>query len=435
MKIVLSARGSRGDVYPVLAIAAALRARGHHVLACVPTFFLPKARSLGLDVCEYHEDTAAIMRGFGAGWRASHQALRWFAESIEEEFDILLEQSRGADALVTTAAEVPPTTVAEHRRIPHYRVGYAPILPGDQPPPLQPYQRLPAFANRALWRALNATIKLLFGTQLNRWRVRLGLSTVGELGGHLARRSHTLLAISPKLAPPSPDWPRRGYRHHYLGYCFLDESDALPAEVEQFLEAGPPPVYVGFGSVHVPDPESITRALVDAGLRAGCRLLLGSGWTGLGQGTRLPPQMLVVGEVPHALLFPRLAAAIHHAGSGTVHNAARFGLPQLGVPQIADQFYWGHRLQQLGLGPRPLRPEQLSPRRLASALRALTRLGEERRRAGALGAAMAGEPGVSAAVALIESGGASTELRSTSVMIGPRCSHSPSVPEPESSIL
>jgi len=388
MRIVLSSRGSRGDVYPVIAIARALRSRRHEAALC---------RRDGLLHHCYSEDSAAVMERFGSGWRAAREALRWFASSIDEQFSLLAPVTRGADLLVTSVNEVSAPSIAEHLRIPHFRIAYAPVLPGSQPPPLQPYQRFPAPANRALWRALNATSMLLFGRQLDRWRRRLGLAPIADFGDYCAAGSHNLLCLSPTLAPPDPGWR---YPHSFTGYCFSEDEGQLAPELEQFLAEGTPPVYLGFGSTSVGDPHRVGRLVEEAVLRAGVRAIVGRGWTGLEARERsyLFP---LAGDAPHATLFPRLAGIAHHGGSGTLHNAARAGLPQLVLPHFADQYFWARRVEVLGLGPRSIPAAQLSVRRLARGLRALCEDPGARVRARALAPVIAAEQGIEAAVAII----------------------------------
>jgi len=129
-------------------------------------------------------------------------------------------------------------------------------------------------------------------------------------------------------------------------------------------------------------------------------VVLGSGWTGLGNGG-LPAGVFAVGDTDHARLFPRMAGVAHHGGCGTLHMAARAGVPQFVMPQIADQFYWGHRAWQLGLGPRPVPPGRLTSRRLADALGAL--VGDERfgRSAQAVAGGLMANSGVELAAARI----------------------------------
>ncbi len=399
MKILLSSRGSRGDVHPVLQIAAKLQGQGHRVHVCIPLTFAEAAAQRGLSSTFYDEDSAEVMRSFGSGWHAARAALRWFSRSTDRQLDILIEQSAGVDALVTSVNEVVATTAAQHRGIPHYRVAYAPMLPGDHPPPLLPYQHLPLMLNRAAWGLLGGSLRLLLGRQLNRRRQELGLAPLGSIADHLAHESRTLLAFSPTLGPQSPGWD---YPYCYTGYCFDDEPATLDPDLERFLGQGPPPIYLGFGSVSLKDPDDFTRLVLEALGRVGCRAIIGAGWSGLGRGA-LPPTVAVTEETPHVALFPHLAGVIHHGGSGTVHNCARFGLPQLVMPQIADQYYWGQRVFSLGLGPQPLTPARASVARLTARIKELVSCAAFSAQARALSLGLQNERGVENAARIIAS--------------------------------
>jgi UDP:flavonoid glycosyltransferase YjiC (YdhE family) len=210
--------------------------------------------------------------------------------------------------------------------------------------------------------------KLIFGKALNAKRRELGLPKAGRFSDYAAGYSHNLLAIDPVLVPPGRGWR---HRYEYVGYPFGGDDGPLPAEVESFLAAGPPPVYFGFGSVCMSQPERITEMILGAVARVGCRAVLDQGWAKLGVGAKLPPEILLIRGVPHRRLFPRMAALVHHGGSGTTHNAARAGVPQAISPQILDQYYWGERIYHLGLGPRPLPVARFTAAKLDDFLRDL----------------------------------------------------------------
>jgi sterol 3beta-glucosyltransferase len=139
----------------------------------------------------------------------------------------------------------------------------------------------------------------------------------------------------------------------------------------------------------------------DAAMQTGCRVVLGAGWTGLGD-ELARGSVLVVGDVDHQALFPRTRGVVHHGGSGTTHTAARAGVPQLVLPQLADQFYWGHRVAELGLGPKPIAPGRLTVARLAGAMRVLLHESAFARQAATLGEVIRAEGGVEAAADAIE---------------------------------
>lgn len=370
MKIVLSSRGSRGDVFPIVAIGAALQQRGHDVALCVPALFTDVARKQVRVARSYSEDSERIMTEFGSGWRALRPLLTWFTHTMEEQFEVLTELTAHADLLVSSTNELAAPSVAELRRIPFVRVTYGPMIAGYESNALIPWQGLPEIANRMAWSAINLGVESVTFHPINANRRRLGLPRLHRIGDYVARRGHNIFAMSRALAPPCRSWSGQ-YTYDYTGSCQGAQDGPLPVAVEEFLGAGPAPIYLGFGSVSVADPDRFTTMVLDAVRLAGCRAIVGAGWAGLGANGMLK-DVLVVGDTPHAALFPRTAGVVHHGGSGTTHTVARAGVPQLVMPQIADQHYWGHRVQQLALGPAPLPAKKATAVSLARALCELT---------------------------------------------------------------
>ncbi|MBM3275953.1 MAG: hypothetical protein FJZ00_12435, partial [Candidatus Sericytochromatia bacterium] len=193
-----------------------------------------------------------------------------------------------------------------------------------------------------------------------------GLGPVPDLAGYITSGSDFLIACDEAVMGDGHTWD---FRVKITGFWHMGTTDdPLPSEVEAFLEAGPPPVYIGFGSMTARDPVGRTHVLIDAVRLAGVRAILSAGWADLGVGQELPPGCLSIGAVPHAALFPRCVAIVHHGGSGTTAAAARAGRPQVVVPHLLDQYYFSHRIAVAGLGPRPIPVNTLSAPRLASAI-------------------------------------------------------------------
>ncbi len=408
MKVVLSSRGSRGDVYPIIEIGAALKRAGCTVSICVPEMFESRARSKGLKPVLYSEDSAQVMQQLGSGLGAIRTAIDWFSRSIDGQIEHLMRETADADLLITSVNEPIIPTVAEYRDIPHYRIAYTPVFPGYQPPPLIPWQRLPGIANKGLWNAVNVITGLMFRKHLNSVRRKLGMSDMGSVNDYFTGRSHTVLTLNPILAPPCRTWYGK-YDFSYTGYCYGDIDGSLGPDLVRFLEDGPPPVYLGFGSVSLDNSDAFTRIILEAVNISGCRAVIGTGWTGLG-GTELPPEIFPVGDTNHATLFPFCAGVAHHGGCGTTHTAARAGVPQFIMPQIADQFYWGHRIYSLGLGPMPVPPKRITVNKLAEALRELSTNSNFAQNAKALGKEMKHEDGIPGVVEIVMGRAPGTEL-------------------------
>jgi sterol 3beta-glucosyltransferase len=211
-----------------------------------------------------------------------------------------------------------------------------------------------------------------------------------------------LLGYSPAVVPPAADWPPNV---HTTGYWFLDDDQGWtpPARLLDFLAAGERPVAIGFGSMGGREREAWQRLLLEAVSRSGRRAVLLAGWAGLG-GDKLPGNVLGLEAAPHVWLFPRMAAVVHHGGAGTTAAAFRAGVPQVVVPHLADQPFWGQRVERLGVGPRPIPRPVVTVDNLSSAIRTASTDLSMLRCALDLSERVKNEDGVSAAVTFLEQG-------------------------------
>jgi UDP:flavonoid glycosyltransferase YjiC (YdhE family) len=245
-------------------------------------------------------------------------------------------------------------------------------------------------AEQALWQPWRSLI--------NRWRREtLGRPPAPFSGPGAARQ--VLYGFSPRVVPRPADWPPS---HVITGYWFQDEPLGWtpPTELADFLEAGAPPVYIGFGSPGTRRPietvHLITQALTLSGLRA--VLALPGGFP---SNVPLPLNVLPISRTPHVWLFPRVAAVVHHGGAGTTGTGLRAGLPTLILPLAVDQFFWGKRVAELGVGPRPIPQRALNAEKLAQALTQAAQDQAMRSRAQILGDALRAEDGAGRAVGII----------------------------------
>lgn len=373
MKATLAAMGSRGDVQPMLALALALQARGHDVVVSAAPDFSGWAAELGLPFASsgtgvqewlhaHWPEMSSGPRGFLRGLRSIGTELfpQWFAATLRD--------ARGADVLVSASQFASPS-VAEKLGIPCVGVAYSPLLLRSRhhPPIFARSQGLPRWANAMLWSISDAVVwGGLLERRINIERRKIGLPAIASGPKHFFEEIPYLLASDPVVAPAAPDWTR--FRVAQTGPWFYDDPQPLDPEVEAFLDAGPPPVYVGFGSMVSTDVNALTRAVLEGAGASGRRVLLSKGWAGLGGG-ELPATVKVVhGPMPHAKLFPRLAAVVHHGGAGTTATALRAGVPQVIVPHMADQFHHAHRLAALDISAPGIPVKRLDANKLARAI-------------------------------------------------------------------
>ncbi|AMJ58158.1 MULTISPECIES: glycosyltransferase [Stenotrophomonas] len=400
MKLLALTYGTEGDTRPLAMLCRGLIDAGHEVILLADAGTLGSAQALGvphqgLEGDIQSEVTALVASG--NGMRAASSGLAGIAmrhtASWMRQANAAAE---GCDAVLTGGlAAFIGMSVAEHRQLPLIGTGMIPITPTQAfASPFLPPNRVPRAFNRLSYQLVNQLIWRQFRRPINQARTQvLGMPPRRSLW----RDVPMLYGISPSLLPAINDWPGD---HHVCGQWRLDEAQAWsPAPALQaFLEAGEPPVYLGFGSMMGFDREAVLAALMRA--LDGRRVLLSPGWAG--QPTQsLPANVHVIGHVPHEALFPLAALVIHHGGSGTTHSACRAGVPSLVMPFAADQFFWADRLQKLGVAPAPLSAKRLRHDELVAAV-AFAEQAETRARAAALGRQMMSENGVANAVRKIE---------------------------------
>jgi UDP:flavonoid glycosyltransferase YjiC (YdhE family) len=356
----------------MVGLATRLVERGHQAVVCAPPDLSRlveerglEFRPLGTDIHRFLAEHAdALRRG---AFVAGQLAKRLFQRILEEQFEALPRATAGAEMIIGAGAQFAGPSVAEAGGIPYRSVHYCPAVlrSADYPPPILPNQSLPRWVNRLAWRGFLVFQGRLLRGEINRHRAALGLGPVSDTYRYLITE-RPLLAADAALAPAADDVP---VEVDQVGYLLPKDETPLPPKLESFLQAGPPPVYLGFGSMVDSDPAETTRLLLDATERAGCRAILGRGWAGLGEGP-LPDSVFGAGPLPHASLFPRLAAVVHHGGAGTTTTAARSGVPQIVIPHLLDQHYWAHRTHLLGVAAPPLPRVKLSADRLAELISA-----------------------------------------------------------------
>ncbi|MGZ4577855.1 MAG: glycosyltransferase [Mycobacterium sp.] len=348
MRVLLSTHDSRGAVEPLAALGVQLRALGAEVRVCAPPDqeFAELLAGVGLPLVPFGDS----WRAMAAGLTPSEDDLRRHLDGlVAAQFDTVAAAADGCDLLVATG--FPPVaagarSVAERLGVPYVYVSYQPtILPSPHHLPPTYACQFPSgvIDNRVLWWMDGQQMNTLFGATLNGHRASLGLPPVDDIRDY-ALTERPWLAADPTLAP----WPERsGLDVVQTGAWLLPDERPLPADVAAFLDAGPAPVYVGFGSMRA--PEGIARTAIESIRNLGHRALVARGWADL-ELIDDRDDCFLVGEVNQQALFGQVAAVVHHGGTGTTTTAARAGAPQVVVPQMADQPYFAGRVANLGIG-------------------------------------------------------------------------------------
>jgi vancomycin aglycone glucosyltransferase len=349
MRVLLSTWGSRGDVEPLLGLAVALREHGAEVRICAPPDFAEHAARVGVPMVPAGKSVRDLVHGVHDRKPSTPaDAPRVAAELVAAQFETVAAAAQGCDALVASGLmPAGARTVADVRRMPYVLVAFMPgSFPSPHHAPMQrPGKPFPPGEtdNRVLWDVDAERVQALYGAPLNAHRAALGLPPIDNVRDHVFTDS-PWLAADPTLC----SWPGSPYLDVVqTGAWILPDDRPLPADLEAFLDAGTPPVYVSFGSVRA--PEAAARVAIEAIRARGRRVLVSRGWADLAP-IDDQDDCFVVGEVNHQGLFPRMAAVVHHGGAGTTTTATRAGAPQVVVPQIADQPYWAGRVADLGIG-------------------------------------------------------------------------------------
>jgi len=351
MRVLLAAVGTRGDVHPAVALALELRKRGHAARLCISPNFVDWAKSLGLDARPMGVEMRAPARGASPPRTLTAEELRKLRESlpdlITDQFETIGAALEGCDVIVgANAHQYAGPSLAERNGIACVTAVYAPVsLPSTELAPQQtPGQpETPHLGIEERWRDTKKAWNDRALERVNANRRRLELPPISDVLDYTLT-DHTWLAADAALAPV-PATP--GRKIFQTGAWVLADRTPLPKDLEAFLAAGEAPVFVGLGSM--PAAENVSVPLIGAARAVGRRILVSRGWAGLDV-IDDAGDCLAIGDVSHELLFPRVAAVVHHGGAGTTAAAARAGIPQVVTPMFGDQFYWAGRIVDLGLG-------------------------------------------------------------------------------------
>lgn len=394
--------GSRGDVAPFTGLGAGLVRAGHEVTLAAHGVFEPLVAGSGVRFRPLPVDPRAELHS--ARGRRLHDARTGAVKlvrlasmarrAVDAMTEALVEVAREGEVLLVGGALGPlGYALAEGLSVPALGLHLQPLHPtGEFPAPVLGTRSLGTTGNRLSGRAVMASVEWMFSDAVRSLR-RHGIVAARPPRG---RRARPVLHGYSELVVPRPrDWPAG---LEVSGYWWPHETGRLSRELEDFLAAGPRPVFVGLGSATVPDPDRVSRAIVTALRAANVRGIVQRGWAGLDADG---DDILTVDEVPHSLLFPRTAAVVHHAGAGTTGAVLRAGVPSVPVPVQFDAAFWASRLTGLGTAPTAVPLRRLGSGTLAEALRRATRDDSHRLRARALADRLALEDGVAPVLAAL----------------------------------
>lgn len=411
--ITLLAFGSRGDVQPYIALGAALYNAGQKVRLVTFANFESLVTSRGLEFYGIEGDvTLAASRLVAQGVTTPDNPLKVFLsfgqlkKLIFDLQSVLFHACSGADAIVYHPGATIGYFAAQHLDIPAILATPFPMRPTRAYPSLLFYDRprlgkgynylTHKIFEGIMWSASKDPVRKFLKQEFGQVPVGFGCPFPRQS----TSRHPTVISCSPQVFPLPEDWPAN---IHCAGYWFLeDEEDWMPPDyLQSFLAAGPAPVYVGFGSVGDARIAAQTTALVIEALRlSGQRGVLATGWQGMAAAEQLPETICMLESAPHGWLFPRMAAVVHHGGAGTTAAGLRAGVPAAIIPHGNDQFAWGRRVYELGVGAKPVPKKRLTAENLADAIRFALRE-EVKTKARHLGEKINAERGAAAAASVI----------------------------------
>jgi sterol 3beta-glucosyltransferase len=413
MKITIATVGTRGDVQPYIALGHGLQSHGHQVQIATDSTFQEFITASGVGFAEVKANPRRALqediRKIGSN---PARLLRW----IETNFTPLARQyfidmhaaCQDSDAILVSALAFASLHVAQALNIPSLATYLSPVTPTREFPSMVA-SGLPG------WLPFKGQLNWLSFRLYNLAFFRMTLPVVNQLRQEIldlppvpwsyysnldVSEVPIIHGYSQHVLPKPKDW---GEHQHVTGYWFMDDPEWQPSEsLVRFLENGPPPVYIGFGSMVDVEAQKVTEQVLKALQLTDQRAVLHSGWSDLGSGG-ISENAYKVGDVPHSWLFPHMAAIVHHGGAGTTAAALRAGVPSVIVPYFADQPFWAHWVYQLGASPKPIPRDKLTTHNLAAAIQKATQDETILRNARLLGEKIHAEKGVSQAVQLIES--------------------------------
>lgn len=413
MLITILTGGTRGDTQPYIALGLELKRAGYDVRVAAFERYETFVKSFQLEFFPIIGDISSVASSdnLESAMKAdnplkvllSFRKLRSLVYDLQKDF---FKACEGSDAIIYHPGATMGYFAAQFLKIPSILATPFPMTATKEYPALIFYKsRLARSFNfkthkifeKIMWFASKSPVKRF-------WKNKFGTSPENfesPFSKQTTKTKPTLISCSQFVFPRPKDWPENVYS---TGYWFLDgeESWKPSEELIDFLKSGDPPVYVGFGSISdTKKAGKTTRIIVDALEISGKRGILATGWKGLSNIEKLPEEIFVLESAPHSWLFPKMAAVVHHGGAGTTAAGLRAGIPSIIIPHTNDQFGWGQRIFELGVGAKPIPRKKLSSKELAKGiLYALTQ--EVTNSAKGLGEKIEQEKGTETAVKIID---------------------------------
>ncbi|USL40720.1 glycosyltransferase [Priestia megaterium] len=415
MLITMLTTGTRGDTQPFMALGVELKKRGYRVRIAASESYQNLIEPYGFEFASLRGDVSKIIESGAADDAINADSPLKFFSSLKNEKmmgmmvniqEDLHKACTGADAIVYHPGAAIGYFAAKEMNIPSILASPFPMTPTKDYPALIFYDR-PRFGK--IYNKLTHHIfewgfwKVVSGPLKKYWVQQHGEGPNDFSCPYPKQRTAanpTIISSSPTVFPVSKDWPKHV---HCYGNWFMESDHSYQPEekLAEFLEAGEPPVYVGFGSVGDKKNADETTALVIKALKlAGKRGIINTGGIGMSHAEEMTDDILFIKGVPHEWLFPKMSAVVHHGGAGTTAASLRAGVPSVIVPYGNDQFAWGRKIHELGIGSKAIPRKELTAEKLSAAI-SYTQMNEIRSKAKEVGKQIRAEKGAEKAAQVI----------------------------------
>ena len=397
MKINISTIGTRGDIQPYIALSLGLIKHGHQVTLMSHPGFSELVSAYGIPFASMGPDidlgkVAAEIRGRSRNWMAGMIRTMQFSANIHlQSCPQIYEQCKKANVVIVSHSGT-GSIAAERLGLPKVSVTFMPqAIPANDP--------AATWLMKSMGKIAGFGMQMIMARPINNIRKQYGLPKMGPEG--ITSKLLNLIPLSPVVVQPNTYWDSR---HKMTGYWFLDEAEnwTPSSDLEDFLSEGDHPVVFSLGAMSTgQDSIKIANIVINALRKNNLRAIV-QGWYEAADLLKNHDHIFHAGAVPHSWLFRRVSAVVHHGGFGTTSAVLRAGLPSLVIPHILDQFIWGNRIYEMGMGPKPIPRKELNEDNLADALNEMVNNPTMQSTANAVGSKIRLETGIENAVKLIE---------------------------------
>jgi len=413
MNIGIQTWGSNGDIRPMLALAHGLQQAGHHVTLVASSIdnhrYHNICAQMGITYRQVPEHIDFDMQDFARRSFRMHP-LQWLRALLDAAF-FPYEQAvyQAAQQLVADNDCVvghhflyPLKLAALRQQKPFFSVTLChAAIPNPACPPFG-FPDLGCHLNKLSWKLLDAAFNWALKKPLSRLWLEAGVTPPANmLTELLCSQQLNLVAVDPLFCPSIELWQPH---HQVCGFLNLTEDAehwTPPATLAEFLDKGPPPVYMTFGSLQQAVPDWSMALFLEAVALTGCRAVIQTSSKRYPADSQID-QVYFIGRHPHQPLFNRCAAIVHHGGAGTTHAATRSGCPSVVVPFMDEQLFWARQLQSLGLAGTPLPAKKVTAAALAKGIRTVLNSKTLRDNALQASSAMQANDGIARAIQLLE---------------------------------